>query len=330
MERGPFEAVIEAVTSYWLSRCVHVVAAVGVADALGEEPQAPSSLAAEVGADPDALGRVLRLLSAHGIFESRDDGRYVHNEASRLLRSDHPKSLRAYARFLGSPAVWQSWGALEHSVRTGEKAVDTVVPGGLFAWFADNPAEAAVFDRAMAGKAQGQVPAILASYDFSPFGVIADVGGGRGHLLVAVLEAAPGARGVLFDLPHVIADAQRIASERLELRAGDFFRDPLPTCDAYLLLEVIHDWADEEATAILTAVRDAAAPGAKVLVIERLVPAGTHPHPSKGMDVNMLVLTGGKERMHAEYEALLAAAGLRLARVVETPGGVSIIEATVA
>jgi hypothetical protein len=330
LERGSFEEVIEAVTSYWLSRCVHVVAAVGVADALGEEPQTPSSLASKVDANPDALDRVLRLMSAHGIFESRGDGCYVHNEASRLLRSDHPQSLRAYARFLGSPAVWQSWGALEHSVRSGEKAVDTVVPGGLFAWFADHPVDAEVFDQAMAGKAQGQVPAILACYDFSPFKLIADVGGGRGHLLVAVLDAAPGARGVLFDLPHVIGDAQGIASERLELQAGDFFLDALPTCDAYLLLEVIHDWADEEATAILAAVRDAAAPGAKLLVIERLVPSGPYPHPSKGMDVNMLVLTGGRERTHREYEALLTAAGLRLARVIETPGGVSIIEATAA
>jgi O-methyltransferase domain len=211
-----------------LSRCVHVVASVGVADALGEEAGPVAALASKVDCNAEALNRVLRLLAAHGIFESGGDGFYQHNEASSLLRSDHPQSLRTYARFIGSPAVWQSWGALEHSVRTGDRAVDAVISGGLFAWFADNPEEADIFDQAMAGKAQGQVGPIVGSYDFSSFTRIGDIGGGRGHLLRAVLQAAPDARGVLSDLPHVIEEARPIASERLELQAGDFFTDPLP------------------------------------------------------------------------------------------------------
>src|SRR4051794_36116124 len=258
MTSDPFQDMIAGVTGYWLSRCIHVTAELGVADALGSDPQTAAGLAEEVGADPEALGRVMRLLAAHAIFERRADGQFEHNAASELLRSDHPQSLRAYARFLGSDVVWRCWGELETAVRSGQSAADSVTPGGLFAWLTDHADAAKVFDEAMAGKAHGQVAAIVATYDFSAFGSIADVGGGRGHLVTAILAAAPTARGVLFDLPHVIDEASRLASERLELQAGDFFTDSLPSCDAYVLLEVIHDWDDSHAARLLAAVRAAA------------------------------------------------------------------------
>ena len=166
-------------------------------------------------------------------------------------------------------------------------------PDGVFKYLADRPEEARLFGEAMTAKAHGHVASILGAYDFSGFHVIGDIGGGHGHLLRAVLERAPAARGVLFDLPNVLREVADLASERLMLQPGDFFSDPLPACDAYLLMEVIHDWGDEEATAILKAVRAAAPAHAKLLMIEQLVPDEPGPHWAKTLDVLMLAVAGG-------------------------------------
>jgi hypothetical protein len=328
-ELNPFATVQEIAGGYCLSRCLHVVADLGVADALGERPRTPADLAAAVGAHPDALGRVLRLLAAHGVFAVQGDT-VCHSPASRLLREDHPQSLRAFARFLGLPLTWAAYGALGHAVRTGHTAVTAVHPEGLFSYLAQHPEEGRVFNAAMADKARGTVLAILAAYDFSGFGVIGDIGGGTGHLLRAVLDVAPGASGILFDLPPVIADAAALASPRLALQAGDFFRDALPRCDAYLLMEIIHDWGDAEAVAILRAVRSAAPPGAALLLIETLVPDDPGPDWSKMLDIHMLALAGGRQRTRREYAALLDQAGFCLEREIDTGAGIAILEATAA
>jgi hypothetical protein len=322
---NPFETVMQVTSGYWVSRCLHVVADLGVADKLGDTPQDVASLAQAVGAQPDALGRVLRLLSSVGVFASADNG-YAHTDASRLLRSDHPASLRAFVRMTGLPMCWDSYRALDSTVKTGVPAVRNVV-GEPFAWFASHPEEAGIFEEAMTGKAFAQVAGVLAAYDFSSAKKVADIGGGRGHLLQAVLKAAPTARGVLFDLPHVIGAASALASDRLELQAGDFFKDSLPSCDTYLLMEVIHDWADPEAKAILAAVRKAAPSGAKLLLLETPLPATPAPHPAKALDVHMMVMVGGRERTEAEYGALLAASNFKLARAIPTRSGMAILEA---
>jgi hypothetical protein len=326
METNPFATVIEMAGGYCLPRCLHVVADLGVADALDETPRTADDLAGSVGAHPEALGRVLRLLSAHGVFEMRGDA-FGHSPASRLLRADHPRSMRAFARMFGLPINWSTFGALERSVRTGLPAASEVFPEGFWAYLAQHPEEGRVFDAAMAAKAQGAVAGILASYDFSGFGRIGDIGGGSGHLLRAVVDAEPGAEGVLFDLPHVIEGAAGVASERLALRAGDFFRDALPSCDAYLLMEVIHDWGDEESVAILRAVRRAAPAHAKLLLIETLVPDDPGPDWSKMLDIHMLALLGGRQRTRQEYEALLARSGFVLEREIDTRAGISVLEA---
>ena len=331
-EANPFDTLQQMAAGYCLPRCLHMVANLGVADALEETPQTASDLATSVGAHPEALGRVLRLLAAHGVFEMQGGGEtFCHSPASRLLRTDHPQSMRAFARMLGLPIIWSSFGAMEHSVRTGLPAAETVFPGGFWEYLAQHPEEGRVFNAAMVAKAQGAVAGILASYDFSGFGLIGDIGGGSGHLLRAVLDdAAPSAKGVLFDLPQVIEEATGVASERLTLQAGDFFRDDLPACDAYLLMEIIHDWADEEAAAILKAIRRAAPAHAKLLMIETIVPDDPGPDWSKVLDMVMLTLFGSLQRTQQEYEALLAQSGFVLQREIDTHVGVSILEARVA
>lgn len=323
---NPFHTLVEIAGGYVLPRCLHVVADLGVADVLDETPRTAADLAASVGAHPDALGRVMRLLSAHGVFESQGD-KFRHSPASQLLRADHPQSMRAFARMFGSSINWAIYGALEHSVRTGLPAADQVVPGGFWAYRAEHPEENGIFNAAMAAKAQGQVAAIVAAYDFSRFGLIADIGGGRGHLLRAVLESAPTAKGVLFDLPHVIEEAAGVASERLTLQAGDFFKGAMPVCDAYLMMEVIHDWGDEEALAILKAIRRAASSHAKLLLIEQIIPNDPGPHWSKTLDVHTLALVGGRQRTRQEYEALFDGAGFSFEREIDTGADISILEA---
>jgi hypothetical protein len=238
--------------------------------------------------------------------------------------------MHAWARVTGLPILWSSFGAMEHSVRTGLPAAETVFPGGFWEYLAEHPEEGRVFNAAMVAKAQGAIAGILASYDFSGFGSIGDIGGGSGHLLRAVLDTAPNARGVLFELPHVIEEAAGVASERLTLQAGDFFRDDLPSCDAYLLMEIIHDWADEESVAVLKAIRRAAPAHAKLLVIETIVPDDPGPDWSKVLDMIMLTLFGSLQRTQQEYEELLAQAGFVLEREIDTGAGISILEARAA
>ena len=194
--------------------------------------------------------------------------------------------------------------------------------------FAEHPDEAALFSQAMVDKSAAVVPAVVEAYDFSSFATVVDIGGGTGRLLSAILEHNPATTGVLFELPHVIADATDAVSDRLRLVAGDFFVDPLPSAEAYVLMEVLHDWTDEDAGRILNAVRAASAPGAHLLIVEVLVPETPGPDHSKVLDIMMLAVTGGRERTRDQYETLLAETGFELQRVVPTRSSYFIVEAT--
>ena len=178
------------------------------------------------------------------------------------------------------------------------------------------------------GKSYGQIPLILGAYDFSPFRVIGDIGGGYGHLLQSVLEAAPAATGVLFELPQVIDQTPGIASERLRLHTGDFFVDTLPTCDAYVLMQVIHDWGDAEAVRILSAIRRVAPAHAKLLLIEMIVPDDVTLSWAQVLDVYMLTAHGGQERTAQQFSGLLSAAGFCLGRTINLGANEAILEAT--
>ncbi len=326
---NPAQTIMALSTAYWASRCLHVAAELGVADALGDAPETAEALAGKLGVRPDPLKRILRCLVNHGIFALADD-RFAHNAASRLLASG-PRSMRSLPRMMGLPMHWAAYGELERSVRTGAPAIEAVVPEGIFARFDANPEEGRLFDEAMTGKAMGVVGPVAATYDFSGLGVIGDIGGGAGHLLSAVLDAAPAAQGVLFDLPPVVARAAERAHPRVRYVGGDFFKDPIPACDAYLLMTVLHDWSDAECVEILGAVRRAAPPGAKLLVVEAVIA------PEQGggdfavdLDIEMLVMTTGRERTGPEWSDVFARGGFRLTRVIPTGTWCAIIEGEVA
>jgi hypothetical protein len=205
--------------------------------------------------------------------------------------------------------------------------VEKAAAEGFWGWLSNHPEESAIFDEAMNAKAHAQVASVVDAYDFSPFSTVADIGGGRGHLLQAILDRCPNVRGLLFEQPHVVREISNRASERFALIAGDFFADEIPQSDAYVLMEVIHDWNDEDSLKILSAVSDAAPKGASLLLVEQLMPDIATPNWVRMLDVHMLALFGAKQRTKSEYEKLLTAAGFQPRRSIDTPSGATIIEA---
>ena len=322
----PFDTLMEAFGGLLVGHCLTTVANFNVADALGDTPRTAAELAADTGADPEALRRMLRLLAAHGVFAYSED-RFAHTPASQLLRADHPHSMAGFVAAWTSPVIAEHLGYFDYVLRTGKPAPYKVNPGGFFAVLQADPEFGRLFNVAMASKANLQIASITAAYDFSDRKTIADIGGGLGHLLRAVLAAAPQASGVLFDLPAVIEHAAAAVTDRLRLQAGDFFTDPLPAADTYLIMDVIHDWDDDQAAALLSAVRKAAPPQARVLVIETILADVPGPDWSKIMDMIMLCFADGRQRTRSEHEQLLDKAGFRLERVIPTMADVSILEA---
>ena len=325
----PQKIIMEIASAYWASRCMHIVAELGIADLLADKPQTAAALASACGVNAQALHRVLRSLSNHGIFV-HDGEHFAHNEASLLLRSDASGSMRSLARIFGLKIHWDAYRELDTAVRTGQPAIAAVVEGGLFGYLRGHPEEARLFHEAMAGKSYAQIGPILDSYDFSGVEIIGDIGGGLGHLLNAVLEHAPHARGVLFDLPEVIDQARRAANPRVSYIGGDFFKDRIPSCNVYMLMTVLHDWSDDESTAILKNIKANAPSGARVLILEGVVQPDARNDFLLDLDVEMLAMMTGRERTEKEWKAVISGAGMRLARVIPAGPWSSIVEAETA
>lgn len=317
--------LMQIATAYWTSRCLHVIAELGIADLIGDQPQSTDALAKSTGTQPQPLYRMLRQLASVGIFECQD-GVWRHTDASRFLRSDHPESLRDYVRMLGLPAFWHAFADLDHSLRTGKAAFAKHHPEGVFDYLVNHPQESRIFDASMTSKSHRDIAAILPAYDFSRFGTIADIAGGRGHLLRAILKSSAKTQGILFDQPHVVAGVAPEKDEKLVTVGGNFFADAMPKADAYLLMNIIHDWPDAESIKILSAIRRAMPAHARVLTIETVVPPTPGPHLSKELDIAMMALPGGMERTQEEYAELASKSALRLERVVPTMSPYSILE----
>jgi len=328
-ERHPAEAILKLSTAYWASRCLHVVAQFGIADALGDEPQSAAALAAKTGTNADALHRILRAVCNHGIFTLRD-GVFAHNAASRLLRSDNPASMRSLARMMGLDFHWDIYRHLGHSLQTGEPAARKIVRSGLFEHLRDHPDEGRIFNEAMVGKSFGQIGPVLGAYDFSGFKTIGDIGGGVGHLLAAILNAVPTAEGVLFDLPEVLAQAKAQPNPRITYAPGDFFKDEIPACDLYVMMTVIHDWSDEESISILQNLRGNAPPRAKLLLVEAIIDESATDSFPMDLDIEMLAFLYGRERTQAQWQSLLAQSGFRLTRATPLGGLSGLVEAVAA
>jgi hypothetical protein len=323
------------ITSYWIPQSIHAAAALGVADALADGPKPSPAIARAVGADPDALHRLMRALVALELCTATDDGAFALTPLGECLRSDTSDSMRAWALLLGSEQHWRSWGRLAECIKTGHSVPEL---DGRDTWVepSGDPTASDTFNQSMVQLTRHIAGAIAVSYDFSAFRTIVDVGGGFGALLPPILKANAGLRGTVFDLPRcrdgarAIAEKTRLA-DRYDFVGGDFFADPLPKADAYIIKSVIHDWDDERSVKILRNIRTAMGPESRLLVVEPIAPDRPGATPFDAMmahtDLNMLVVTGGRERTEADFRALIEKAGFEVTRIVPTPATMSIIEA---
>jgi hypothetical protein len=318
--------------SVFLSRALYVAAQLGIADLLAEGPRTSVALAEACGAHAPALARVLRALASVGVFAEDEQGRYGLTPLAETLRSDATGSLRALAQFYGAPWHNQVWDSLLHGVQTGETPIVHATGMNVFEYFMGHHDHFALFDQAMTGFSIGEADAVVAGYDFAGIERLVDVGGGHGYLLGSILRKYPSLRGLLFDLPPVVDGARALldrmdVAERCEVVAGDFFTAVPPGGDAYILKNIVHDFDDQVAGAILRSCRRAMGDRARLLLVQEVLPPGNAPSPGKLLDMQMLLI-GGRERTEAEYQALLAASGFALQRVVSQPAPLHVIEAT--
>jgi C-methyltransferase len=328
-------AMMEMIVATWLSQAITVAAEFGVADALAPGPMTIDELASAVGADSDALRRLLRALIGRGVFRRRRDDRYELNSLARTLCSDAEVSMSAAAQFYGSREQRERWTMLADSIRTGRSVVPMLHGKGGFDYFAEDPEHADLFNRTMAGISRLTDASVAAGYDFGAYPTIVDVGGGHGLLLAAILAATPEIRGVLYDLPTVVSPGSNILCsnglvDRVHIETGSFF-DCVPAGgDAYVLKNILHDWPDEQAVQILRNVHAAAGRHATVLLVELVIPDHDRDFPGKWADLEMLLNLGARERTAAEYRNLLGQAGFEMTRLVPTASPLSLVEARVA
>lgn len=315
------EQLRRLVDGYQASQVIYAVAALGLADLLAAGPRTIDELAAASEADPETLYRLLRAVAALGVFHEQEERLFSLTELGRPLLRDAPDSIAGWAMLIGRPYYREAWSHLVDAVRSGENAFRLVHGTGVWEYRAQRPEESAIFDRAMQANSRIVVRSLLDAYDFGRFETVADLGGGNGTLLAALLDRHPALRGILFDQPHVVAGVD--LGPRCEIVGGSFF-DAVPEgADAYLLKWILHDWEDAESAEILRAV---ARTGGTVLVIERLLAGPNEDPAAKLSDINMLVVPGGRERTLEEFGALFASAGYRLQGATPTASGMYVIE----
>lgn len=323
----------ELLRGFELSQALYVVAKLDIASALTAGPRSVEELAVATGCHADSLRRLVRALTGVGVFTQRDGDVVALTSLGATLAAGTPGSVRDLA-LMRMEIAYAPFTELVHTVRTGVPAATRYYGKPFFDWIAEDEQRVAVFTAAMASFGDMARGGTLSGYRPPPGRTIADIGGADGTQLAALLDTDPSRRGIVFDLPHVVPAArallaQRGLDQRAEAVGGDFFVQA-PAADVYLMSMILHDWDDAAATRILRVIKTAATPGARLLVVETIIPSGDEPHPSKILDLTMLGLLTGRERTRAEYEALLAAGGFIVDRIVPTPNSssFSIIEAT--
>ena len=328
---APSDLLMQFATGYMPSACLCVVAQLKIADRMAAGPQPVAKLANDAAADEDALYRILRALASVGIFTETSARTFANNPASELLREGTPDSILPMVTWMSDAFHLRVFAELTHSVRTGGTAIKKLTGSDPFDYLEKDKVEGAAFHTAMSGFSKMLIPAVLEVYDFGGLGTLADIAGGQGVALTGILKKHGDLKGILFDRPQVVAQAQeRIESLGLSSRCqtvgGDFFAS-VPAADNYVMKHIIHDWDDARAIQILKNCAGAMRGRGKVILIESVIAPGNAPHFAKWIDIEMLAMAGGRERSEADYAALFSEAGLRLARVVPTKSPISVVEA---
>lgn len=320
------------VNSYVITSAVNAVIRLNIPDILGDGEVDIDTLAKQTESNTDSLYRVLRLLASMEIFTETKDRVFANSESSQSLRSDVADSQRAMIEFISDPMHFELYADMLPTIKDGRPSSEHRFKKNIFDLFEENPDEQARFNDAMTNLSKNAIRAVLEAYDFSGIETLVDVAGGHGVLLTAILQKYPELKGILFDLDHVVSGGKiRIEelnlSDRCSTESGDFFK-AVPVGDAYIMKHIIHDWDDERSLKILKNIHSAMAKtGArKLLLVEMILPGRNVNHPSKFLDVEMMMLPGGRERSEEDYSVLLEKAGFKLTRVVATKGPNNLIE----
>ncbi|MFO0941197.1 MAG: methyltransferase [Pirellulales bacterium] len=314
-----------------ISMAASVVCRLKIPDHLAAGPLSVEELSSQTGSHSASLYRIMRALASVGVFTTTSDGKFELNAVSQLLRTGVKGSMRGIVDYGGANWSWTAWGSLMHSVKTGETAFDHVFGEGCFQHLSKHPHESAVFDEGMTGFSTVTGPAIVQAFDFSNFHTVVDVGGGHGKLLLTILEKYHAVNGIVFDSNHVVEGANvAIAAtgmgSRCQAIGGDFFQSVPAGGDAYLMKHIIHDWNDDNCRKILNNCRRVIPATGKLLVVDMVVPEDHGPHPSKLLDLEMMVVASGKERTESEFAELFRSAGFKLTRIIPTQSPVCVIE----
>lgn len=331
---APKDRMWEMITAYRTSQVVRAVAQFGVAEHLIAGRRTSDQIADAEALDPDATFRLLRCAASLGLVTSADGDSFCATELLGTLAADDPSSMRGLALALAEPGHWLPWGRLPEAVRTGTEQGTAALGAHLWDYYDHASDEAAHFTAAMSAMTAGVGAAAARALDLTRFEVAADIGGARGSLLHALLEANPHLQGIVFDLPNVVAEAQAAARDRgvanrVTVLGGDFF-ETVPPADAMFLRYILHDWDDLDCVTILRNCRRAMTAGGRVFVLELVIGELGDRSPAALQDMQMLVGPGGRERTVAEFERLLAVAELRLRDVITTDTPVTILEAVAA
>jgi hypothetical protein len=333
-EPPPPVRMVELLGGFRISQALYAAAALGVADQLVAGPAPVKALAERAGAHAPSLHRLLRTLASVGVFTEPQPGVFALTPLGQTLTSSQPGSMRDLA-IMWMETHYAPFAELIHAVRTGRPAAEHLYGEPFFAWLSHHPEQASRFTGAMANLTSGGFKtAAIASLPLDGTRTIVDIGGADGTVLATILAGHPHMRGVLFDLPHVITDAPRtLAShgvdDRVDCVGGDFFESVPAGADAYLVSVVLHNWPDQHAQRILANIAAAGGSGARLLMIEFVVPPGDTPHLSKMSDLNMLAMLDGKERTETEWRGLLTAADFTGIEIHQTGAPLSVIQATV-
>lgn len=331
-ELPPNMELLQLIIGKWVNQAIYAAAELGIADRLKDGPRPSAEVSRDCGADGDAIYRLMRALANIGVLEEREGRAFALTPIGQFLRSDVPGSLRGFARFTAYEPTWKAWGETVHSVRTGEPGFERAFGENLFDWYAKHLDESAVFDDAMTAISSTESAAVAEAFDFSGIATLTDVGGGRGYLLATILERNRAMKGILFDLPHVVAGAPPLLREhgvesRVRVESGSFLETAPAGADAIIMKHIIHDWNDEDSIRILQNCHRALPKGGRILVVEAVVPPPGQAGWAKLLDLEMLILTPrGRERTEQEYAKLFAAGGFRLTRIVPTASAVSVVE----
>jgi O-methyltransferase domain len=330
MAQQETEHLTRIMTSAALSRAVSSIAELGVADLIQPgQPQPVELLARTTRTHEPSLYRILRFMAAHGIFQETENRCFDHTPLSAALRTDAPGSYRAAAQLFHH--VFAAWDGLHHSLETGQPGFNKVFGAPVFDYIPTHPELGPVFDAGMTSMNFYETGAMLDAHDFTGISVLADIGGGNGSLISAVLAHYPNMTGILFDLGHVIGRAQENLKAaglagRCSVIEGSFFETIPAGADAYLLRHIIHDWTDEQGAQILGHCRKVIPANGKLLIVDCVVPAGNAPSLSKDMDITMLTYPGGQERTEAQFRSLLKASGFELKSITPTTSMISVVE----